>query len=81
MTENLSAIWSGALISWRSSYTVSGIVLKRQTKDKRPQRSNVKEMNLLQKSLYILQLKEHLSFAWACSQKNTELYHNQPGKP
>ena len=39
MTENLSAIWSGALISWRSSYTVSGIVLKRQTKDKRPQRS------------------------------------------
>ena len=42
MMLNLSGIWSGALISRRSSYIVLLIVYEWQTKDKRPQKSNVK---------------------------------------
>ena len=46
MTQNLSGIRSEALIGRRSSYIVLAIVYEWQTKDKRPQRSNVKALNL-----------------------------------
>ena len=46
MTQNLSGIRSEALIGRRSRFIVLAIVYKWQTKDKRPQRSNVKAMNL-----------------------------------
>ena len=46
MTLNLSGIRSEALIGRRSSYIVLAIVCEWQTKDKRPQRSNVKAKNL-----------------------------------
>ena len=49
----MSGMWSGAPISRRSSYIVVAIVYKRQTKDKRPQRSNVNARNLLQNSQYL----------------------------
>ena len=77
MTENLSAIWSGGLISWCSSYTVSGIVLKWQTKDKRPQKSNVKEMNLVQK-IYIYILLAFKEASEFCLSLFTEEYRILP---
>ena len=46
MTQNLSGIRSEALIGRRSSYIVLAIVYEWQTKDKRPQRSNVNAKNL-----------------------------------
>ena len=46
MTQNLSGIRSEALIGRRSRFIVLAIVYKWQTKDKRPQRSNVNAMNL-----------------------------------
>ena len=46
MTQNLSGIRSEALICRRSGFTVLAIVYEWQTKDKRPQRSNVKALNL-----------------------------------
>ena len=46
MTQNLSGIRSEALIGRRSSFIVLAIVYEWQTKDKRPQRSNVNAMNL-----------------------------------
>ena len=50
--ENLSRIWSGALIGQHSSYLVLAFVDDRQTTDKKAQRSRVNVMNLLQKSQY-----------------------------
>ena len=46
ITQNLSGFQSEALIGWRSSFIVLLIVYQWQTKDKRPQRSNVNVMNL-----------------------------------
>ena len=46
MTQNLSGIQSEALISRWSSFIVLAIVYEWQTKDKKPQRSNVNAMNL-----------------------------------
>ena len=46
MTQKLSGIRSEALIGRQSSYIVLAIVYEWQTKDKRPQRSNVNAMNL-----------------------------------
>ena len=56
MTQNLSGIWSEALIGRQSSYIVLTIVYEWQTKDKRPQRSNVKTKKLLQKSQCLLNI-------------------------
>ena len=53
MTENLSGIRSGALIGRRCSYIVLAIVYEWQTKDKRPQRSNVNAKNLYKNSQYL----------------------------
>ena len=53
MTQNLCRIPSEVLIGWRSSFIVLAIVYKWQTKDKRPQRSNVNAMNLEQNSQYL----------------------------
>ena len=53
MTQNLSGIWSEALIGRQSSYIVLAIVYKWQTKDKRSQRSNVNTMNLKQNCQYL----------------------------
>ena len=50
--DNLSGIWSGALIGQHSSYIVLAFVDDRQTTDKEAQRSRVNVMNLLQKSQY-----------------------------
>ena len=47
MINNLSVIWSAALIGGCSSYIVVAIVYECQTKDKWVQRSNVNTMNLL----------------------------------
>ena len=55
MTYNLSGIWSGTLIGRRSSYVVFLLFTNWQTKDKRPQRSNVNVMNLLQKGSIFLE--------------------------
>ena len=44
--QNLSEIQSEALIGRQSSLIVLAFVYKWQTKDKRPQRSNVTAMNL-----------------------------------
>ena len=44
--QNLSAIWSEALIGQQSSYIVLAIVYEWQTKDKRPHRSNVNTKSL-----------------------------------
>ena len=46
MTQNLSGIRSEALIGRWSSFIVLAIVYEWETKDKRPQRSNVNAMNL-----------------------------------
>ena len=46
MIQNLSRITSEVLIGQRSSFIVLAIVYKWQTKDKKPQKSNVKAMNL-----------------------------------
>ena len=56
MTQNLSGIWSEALIGRQSSYIVLTIVYEWQTKDKRPQRSNVKAKKLEQNSQYLLNI-------------------------
>ena len=53
MTQNLSGIRSEELIGRRSSFIVLAIVYEWQTKDKRPQRSNVNAMNLQQNSQYL----------------------------
>ena len=53
MTQILSRIQSEALIGRRCSFIVLAIVYEWQTKDKRPQRSNVKAMNLWQNSQYL----------------------------
>ena len=46
MMQNLSGIRSEVLIGQRSSFIVLAIVYEWQTKDKKPQKSNVKAMNL-----------------------------------
>ena len=46
MMQNLSRIRSEVLIGQRSSFIVLAIVYEWQTKDKKPQKSNVKAMNL-----------------------------------
>ena len=46
MMQNLSTIRSEVLIGQRSSFIVLAIVYEWQTKDKKPQKSNVKAMNL-----------------------------------
>ena len=46
MMQNLSRIRSEVLIGQRSSFIVLAIVYEWQTKDKKPQKSNVKVMNL-----------------------------------
>ena len=53
MTQNVSGIRSEALIGWRSNFIVLAIVYEWQTKDKRPQKSIVKAMNLQQNSQYV----------------------------
>ena len=53
MTYNLYGIRSEELIGRRSSYIVLAIVYEWQTKDKRPQRSNVNTKNLEQNSQYL----------------------------
>ena len=53
MTWNLSRIRSEALIGRRSNYIVLAIAYEWQTRDKRPQRSNVNAKNLSQNSQYL----------------------------
>ena len=53
MTQNLSRIRSEALIGRRSSFIVLAIAYEWQTKEKRPQRSNVNAKNLLRNSQYL----------------------------
>ena len=69
MMYNLSGIWSGALIGGRSSYIVLPTVSELQTKDKRPQRSNVNVMNLLKtvNILRILDFQKSPSSDFICS--------------
>ena len=70
MTQNLCGIRSEALyIGRRSSFVVLAIVYEWQTKDKRPQRSNVNTMNLLNKTANICGIKSSLEeafeFCWS----------------
>ena len=64
MTQNLSGIRSEALIGRRSSFIVLAIVYEWQTKDKRPQRSNVNVMNLQQNSQYLWNIVFSKSSIW-----------------
>ena len=60
MTQNLSWIRSEALIGRCNNFIVLAIVYEWQTKDKRPQRSNVNAMNLWQNSQYLW----NIVFSW-----------------
>ena len=66
---NLSGIRSEGLIVQRSSYIVLAIVYKWQTKDKRPQRSNVNAKVSKFKAVNICEiqssLKEAFEFCWS----------------
>ena len=65
MTQNLSGIRSDGP---RSRFIVLAIVYKWQTKDKRPQRSNVNAMNLLQNSQYLWNIVFSKSSIWVLLQ-------------
>ena len=62
--QNLSEIQSEALIGRQSSLIVLAFVYKWQTKDKRPQRSNVTAMNLWQNSQYLWNVVFSRSNIW-----------------
>ena len=66
--QDLSAIWSEALIGRRSSYIVLAIVYDWQTKDKRPHRSNVNTKSLQQNSQYLWNIafsrSRSIEFCW-----------------
>ena len=64
MTWNLSRIRSEALIGRRSNYIVLAIAYEWQTKDKRPQRSNVNGKNLEQKSQYLWNIRFSRRSVW-----------------
>ena len=81
MTQNLSGIRSEALIGRRSSFIVLAIVYEWQTKDKRPQRSNVNAKNLEQNSQYLW----NIVFSWRSIWVYVELirwslYQNRQGE-
>ena len=70
MTKNLARIWSDALLGQRSNSILLGIVINDRKKDKR---SNVNEVNLLQKKVIICGMHSPLEEAIAfCCRLFTE---------
>ena len=70
---------------WLVNVVLLCIVFEWQTKDRRPQRSNVNAMNLLQNSQYLWNIFFFRRSIWVLlelflEEHKTYMYHNQPGE-